>query len=553
MDSFKRFRYARFVLAFSVLVMGACGIIYEYVLASLGNNLMGSSYEQIFVIIGLMMFAMGLGATIQKGISKNLIDVFLTVELLLGLIGGLSSIVVYMAFVFTASYQIVLYLFAFSVGILIGLEIPILIRVNSKYSESLSVNLSDILCMDYVGSLAGALVFTYVLLTRLSLGRIGAVLGCVNIALAVGALLYFRSLVRWPKLLTIMSLVSLTLLVFAFINADRWMAGFEQRCFEDPIIHSQTSKYQHLVITQRGERTRLYINGHLQFNSLDEAIYHEMLVHVPMSLAARKNNILILGGGDGLALRDVLKYGDVDKVTLVDIDPAIIKLASENPAMIELNQAAFHDSRVFSHTAAGTSGAESISVFRQSRLADNYIGSAEYKLADIVVYTIDADLFVRRIEQDYDVIIIDFPDPRSHELCKLYSVDFYINLKGILSPDGIISVQSTSPVKAKKIFMCIGKTLESAGFKVLPYHENVPSFGEWGWHLAWLNKEPTDQVRQRISDIGEFRVDTSYITANIMDASFEFGKGWLDCKEAIKANTKFNPVILKYHKDSFKY
>ncbi len=308
---------------------------------ALGNNLMGSSHEQIFVVIGLMMFAMGLGATLQKNISGDLVDKFLLVEILLGLTGGVSALLIYLAYVYSSSYMILLWGFSLGIGVLIGLEIPLLIRINREYSSSLKTNLSEILSMDYVGSLVGALLFTFVLFANLSINQIAVALGCANLLLALLGIAYFRPLLRHFKKLLVLSCACAALLVCLLSLSEDWRVSLEQRTYSDPIIYSQTSKHQHIVMTRKHDRLSLFINGHLQFNSRDEHIYHEMLVHVPFSVASSPGRILILGGGDGLALREVLKYDRVQRVDLVDIDPAMTHLGrhssgsgSAQPAII---------------------------------------------------------------------------------------------------------------------------------------------------------------------------------------------------------------------------
>ena len=542
-----RFRFARTVLALSMLVMGACGIIYEYAMGVLGNNLIGSSHEQIFVIIGIMMFAMGLGAIIQRHISRDLVDRFLLIELLLGFLGGVSTMAIYATFVYSTSYTVVMYAFAVVVGVLIGLEIPLLIRINAEYAESLRTNLSDILCMDYVGALVGALVFTYILLTRLSVGRIALVLGCVNTLLALGGLLYFWPLVRRPRRLALGCATSLIVLLFCLVNIDAWTAKLEQRAFEDPIVHSQTTKYQHLVLTKRGSRLRMYINGHQQFCSDDEVVYHEIMVHVPMAVAPSRKNVLILGGGDGLALREVLRFGDVRKITLVDIDPAVVRLASEHPDLIRINRSAFHDARVHTRTAQGISPGQIIKVTAPTKLASELLDQTEYHLADVHVMTVDADLFVRDLGESYNVVIVDFPDPKTVELAKLYSVDFYHALAQRLAPHAVVSIQSTSPYRAKEVFLCIGKTLRAAGFRVLPYQDHLPSFGDWGWHLAWRASITEPEMRLRLSHLDRIPVQTRYVTPETIGAAFVFGKGRLNGDEDLLPNTKLRPVIMHYY------
>ena len=550
--SLKRFRFVRLVLAVSMFIMGGCGIIYEYTLGVLGNYLIGSSHEQIFVVIGIMMFAMGLGAAVQSRIVGQLLDKFLLIELALGFVGGISAVTIYAVFGWTTSYNVVLYTFALGIGVFIGLEIPILIRINTEYSKNLRVNLSVILCMDYVGALVGALLFTYVLLTHLSVGRISIILGLVNTLLALGGLIYFWPLIQRRIMLALLCLLSLSVLSLSFIRADEWMVQAEQRCYVDPIIHRETSRYQHLVLTRRDDIVRLYINGHLQFCSTDEAIYHDMLVHVPMTLAPRRDSVLILGGGDGFALREVLHYPDVRRVTLVDIDPAMVRLASTHPDMVRMNEAAFHDARVRVLQPDGLVAGDSVTITAKTKLAAELIDNREYPIAEVSVFQLDADLFVQRAEQVFDVAILDFPDPGVVELAKLYSTEFYRTLAKRLASDAVISVQSTSPYHTKRAFLCIGRTLEMAGFRVLPYRQNVPSFGEWGWYMAWRGEHEASDVRSAVRGVEHLRVQTLYMTPEIMHAAFVFGKGWLESGQAVEPNTKLHPVLLQYYQRDWK-
>ena len=546
-----RFRHARKMLAASMFVMGACGIAYEYTLGALGNNLMGSSHEQIFVVIGLMMFAMGLGATLQKNISDNLVDKFLLVEILLGLTGGISALAIYLAYVYSTSYMLLLWGFSLGIGILIGLEIPLLIRINREYSTSLKTNLSEILSMDYVGSLAGALLFTFVLFANLSINQIAVTLGCVNLLLALLGLAYFRPLLHHFKKLLLLACVGSIILGYLLILSENWWTSLEQRTYSDPIIYRHTSKYQHIVMTRRNNRLSLFINGHLQFNSQDERIYHEMLVHVPFSVASSSAKVLILGGGDGLALREVLKYDAVRRVDLVDIDPSMTDLASTHPDLVRLNRGALLDDRVTLSPPLGISDGEAWTITRASKLNSSLLSETLYPQARVQVFNLDADLFVQSLRGPYDLVIIDFPDPRSVGTAKLYSLDFFRRLAGQLGPAALVAVQSTSPYHSRKMFLCIGKTLRAAGYRALPYRQNVPSFGEWGWHLAWLHKTTKSAIKEKLKGLTSIGVPTGYLTPALMSNATAFGKHWLDDTH-IEINTKFRPTILQYNRQSWK-
>ncbi|MHC4943103.1 MAG: spermine/spermidine synthase domain-containing protein, partial [Planctomycetota bacterium] len=296
-------RRMRFLLILSTLVLGACGLAYEYTLSVLGNHLLGSSYEEIFIVIGLMMFAMGLGAGFQRYVRTDLFEKFILLEAVLGLVGGFSAMVIYLAFIHTESHRVILYAFALVIGLLIGLEIPLIIRINQAYNLKLRNNLSEILSMDYVGALLGALAFTYVLLTRFTLNRISFLLGLINVGVALAGLVLFHKLVPRRAWVGGLCMAGAAGLVLGFLRAEDWARHTEQQYYRDPIVASLTTPYQHIVLTQRKNRLQMYINGHLQFSSRDEHIYHEMLVHPAMLMSRRQKRVLILGGGDGLAVR----------------------------------------------------------------------------------------------------------------------------------------------------------------------------------------------------------------------------------------------------------
>ncbi|MEM7550193.1 MAG: polyamine aminopropyltransferase [Bacteroidota bacterium] len=549
----RRYASARLVLAGSMLVMGVAGMIYEYALSALGNNLIGSSHEQIFVIIGLMMFAMGVGAAVQPRIRPPLLDKFLWIEILLGVIGGLSGLIVYTAYGYMASYEVVLYAVALVIGLLVGFEVPLLIRINESYAGELRSNLGQILSMDYIGSLGGALLFAYVLLSRVPLAQISLAVGLVSVAVAGAGLWYFWSIVRRPRLILVGVACAAGVLAAAWWYAGAWTAAVEQRTYEDPIVFRDTSVYQHAVLTERGDHTRLYINGHLQFSSRDEAIYHELLVHPAMLAHGGAERVLILGGGDGLALREVLKHGSVREVVLVDIDPMITRLGAEHPRLIEMNRGSMLDARVSVLTAAGITPGESITPERPSTLRQSFLSEDRYAVADVRAVHVDAEVFLRGLpsgERGFDVAICDFPDPRSVGLAKLYSVGFYTRLRDVLSPDGLVAVQSTSPYHAAEVFVCIGKTLREAGLAATPYRQNVPSFGEWGWHIAAADGRRVSGATFR--GLETMPVAVSYLTPGVLRGAFEFGRGWFDGAGSVRANTQMRPVILDYDRRSWR-
>ena len=545
---------SRFILILSMLVMGACGLIYEYVLSVLGNNIMGTSHEQIFIIIGLMLFAMGVGALVQRNISSNLMDAFLWLELILGALGGFSALAIYAAFSYWESFEIILYGFAFLIGTCIGMEIPILIRINNEYSASLRTNLSEILSVDYIGSLLGAFLFTYVLLTRVSLARIGFLLGITNLCIALVGFLYFRHLLKFRRAIIGGMLLLFPALVLGLIFANDWTRYLEQRYYRDPIIFRQTTKYQHVVLTNRGPRLNMYLNGNLQFSSLDEHIYHDFLVHVPMSLASRRKRVLVLGGGDGLAVREVLKYPEVREVVLVDIDPAVTRIAATHPAMTRLNRGSLRDARVALVPAGGLKPGRLVPLLQKSARRTHNIGEPRRgHVADVYLFHVDADGFVRNVQGTFDVVIMDFPDPGRLELAKLYSLDFFRALNKRMKSDTLLALQATSPFFAREAFLCIGKTLKAAGLDAVPYHASVPTFsGDWGWYIARRSSRSAGtgafRPRRRFGEMRNLPVKTDYVSPDLLQASFVFGRNQLKPRYPIRVNTKMIPVLVDYYR-----
>ncbi|HUC21016.1 MAG TPA: hypothetical protein VMR98_06025, partial [Candidatus Polarisedimenticolaceae bacterium] len=389
---------------------------------------------------------------------------------------------------------------------------------------------------------------------------IGFVAAAVNAGIGAFLLMYFWKQIRGLKwLLVLMLVVSAGGLWYGHIQGDTWSKSLTQGLYDDPIVMSEQTRYQNLVLTRSADSQnpdmRLYINGNLQFSSLDEKIYHENLVHPAMTLAPHRNRVLILGGGDGLAVREVVKYRDVKSITLVDLDPDMIRIASTNKELVRLNGGAFKDARVTSSLtdASLRSGVRDSGHTRPVILTDDSISEAggavkpqRHHAGDVHVYNVDAFKFVNTPQKPYDVVIVDLPDPNGVELAKLYSREFYAHIRRLMSPQGIMVVQSSSPYHSREAYVCIMKTIRDAGFPVIPYHENVPSFGDWGWTLAW-NGTPSQEMQKRINGLDKFPVKTRYlIDASTWKRTLTFGKGWLD-EKGIEVSTLLNPSVMRYY------
>lgn len=545
-SSDKRARAAVYLMTF---IMGGCGIAYEYTFSKLSSDLMGNSVHQWAITIGLMMFFMGIGSDLQKHIEdKGIFDKFIIFEIMLAVIGAFGPVLLLYVFgVSREHYVLVQYGSIVSVGFLIGLEIPILSRINEEFAPELKVNLGGILRMDYVGAFAGALAWVFILPRFFSLTQMSFVLGIFNLICAMLALIYFSRLAERRNLLASITLICLAALSYGLYKAPAWTSHAEQRLFQDPVIFSSTTRYQHIVLTQSSKgHLYCYINGNTQFSSFDEHIYHEMLVIPAMEIASSHDKVLILGGGDGLALREVLKYPDVKEVTLVDLDPKMTELARDNEAMAKLNNYSLRDAKVNiveNGALKEIEGTQTITVPDRT----NWFAKGESPVAEISLVNLDASLFIDQITGSYDVIIIDFPDPNNLELSKLYSRGFYQRVRQKLDRDGIIVQQSTSPVYSREAFLCIGRTIEAAGFHTLPFHENVPTFGEWGFWVGVRNDHPRgNYMKASLEGVQEIAVSTRYTTPDIIRSSLVFGKGSLETKET-EINTIVRNVIFRYY------
>lgn len=509
-----------------MFLLGGCGLAYEYTLSKIASDLLGNSVQQWATMIATMLFAMGLGAEIQKKIGeKELADMLLRSQLWLAVLGGCGPLLLIVTFAeLPAQYIFVQYLLALIVGTLIGFEIPLIMRLNESEKPDMRTNLAQVLKMDYIGALLGALAWTFLMVRFLGIERISFVLGAITLVAAGISGFIFRHRLAKKRLITIEFIVAILLVGGGLVFGKSLAVKAEQRLYRDPIVLSRTTPYQHIILTRDHRDTlRCYINGHLQFDSSDEFIYHENLVHPIMGLSSEKSSILVLGGGDGLAVRELLKYPQVETITLVDIDPAMTELAASDEGFVTLNEGSLTDARVRLRTSEGISGGE---IFTLGEPDQRRITRTKLEpVADLEVLNIDAASFVRSANGAYDVIILDFPDPSSPDLAKLYGRPFYESLKNHLKPGGMMVQQSGSPVHAKEAFLCVGRTLSASGFHVLPYHDNVPSFGEWGWWLAWKDTGPdAHKVAARLRAIDKIEAPTRYLTPGLIRASLEFGK-----------------------------
>lgn len=529
-----------------MFLLGGCGLAYEYTLSKIASDLLGNSVQQWATMIATMLFAMGLGADVQKHTPANVLaDRLITTQVMLAVLGGFGPLIMIHGFALLPQLYIVIqYSLAFGVGMLIGYEIPLMMRINEEDTPDMRINLAQVLKMDYIGALVGALLWTFLLVRYLSIDRISFVVGLATMASAILCWFLYRMRLARPRARLLEILGGMVLVTVGLVIGRSLTMKAEQFLYRDPIITSITSPFQHIILTKnRSGNVRCYINGHLQFNEADEHIYHENLVHPAMHLAERREKILILGGGDGLALREVLKYPEVRAVTLVDLDPVMTGLATTDPDLVRLNGGSMNDPRVVKKAAAGVTAGEAYQNAQPSQYEK--FAPTLHETTTLHVINLDAAEFVKSVNDRYDVVIMDFPDPNSPDLAKLYGRPFYDHLENVLAPGAVIVQQSGSCFQAREAYLCIGRTLKAAGFDVVPYHENVPSFGEWGWWIAKAGQSAA-KTRESLAGLKALEVPTCYLTPELVAASLVFGKNQL-----ISSHRDFTsltePRVYHYH------
>ena len=446
-DLLPRAKPLQVTLLASVFVVAACGLVYELAAGALASYLLGDSVLQFSTVIGAYLFAMGVGSWLSRFLDRQLPAHFLRIELLVALIGGFLPALLFVAHAYApGAFRALLYGLVGVVGILVGLEIPLVMRILKR--EVVLKNLvSQVLTFDYLGALAVSVAFPIVLVPHLGLIRTGLLFGLLNAAVGVWALWVFRHELRRFGAHAAACGFTVFMLAAGFAQADAITTMAEDHFYQDRIVLAATSPYQRVVVTQGRTGAKLFLNGNLQFAERDEYRYHEALVHPAMAAFGAPRRVAVLGGGDGMAVREVLKYPSVESITLVELDPNMTRLFTQNPAMARLNGSALSSPK-------------------------------------LTIVNTDAFKWLQAGSDHFDVIIVDFPDPTNFSIGKLYTNSFYSLLANRLSASGYAAIQTTSPLVARQSYWTIATTIESVGLTATPYHANVPSFGEWGYMLA---------------------------------------------------------------------
>lgn len=495
---------AQWLLLVAVFVIATCGLIYELVAGTLASYLLGDSVTQFSTIIGVYLFSMGIGSFLSRYFTRQLLQWFIRIELLVGLIGGFSAALLFIVFPLASSFRIILYALVCLTGILVGLEIPLLMRILKDKVEFKEL-VSRVFTFDYIGALLASLLFPLLLVPHLGLIRTSLFFGMLNIAVGWYLAHYFAKDIRQAFVLKVAACVLLLAETVAFVFSESIMTYSETMTFNDNIVYATSSPYQRIVITRNKRELRLFLNGNLQFSSADEYRYHEALVHPALSSVPSPQHILVLGGGDGMAVREILKYPSVQKITLVDLDASITRLFSSQEVLKKINHHSLLDKKV-------------------------------------TVYNADAFTWLRQNKALFDVIVIDFPDPSSFSIGKLYSTLFYSLIRKALQPEGIAVIQSTSPYVAPKSFWCIDTTLQAAGLHTKAYHNYVPSFGEWGYIMAY----PQEHKQWFAS----FPASLKYLNSSTLQQMFVFPED-MKAKQPLEINKLNNQALVNYFEEEW--
>ncbi len=468
-------RSVKLLLLASVFTIATCGLIYELIAGTLASYLLGDSVMQFSTVIGVYLFAMGIGSWLSGFVRRNLLRLFIQTEFLIAFFGGCSAALLFLLFPHVSYFRVVLYGLILLIGTLVGLEIPLLLRILKDRLEFRDL-VAKVFTFDYIGALLASLLFPLVLVPYLGLVRSSFLFGIINALVGLLAVRVLASELPRAAWLRTTGLAVLAVLATGFACSESMLAWSERENYVDTVVFAESTPYQRIVITRAHDDTRLYLNGNLQFSSRDEYRYHESLVHPALARLPHARRVLVLGGGDGLAAREVLRYPQIEHVTLVDLDPAMTRLFSTQELLTPLNDSSLRSPRV-------------------------------------TVVNADAFTWLGANRETFDCIVADFPDPSNFSIGKLYTTAFFQRIRGALAAGGAFVVQCTSPYVARKSFWCIDETLRSVGFQTEPYHALVPSFGEWGFILA---------AREPLTAPPRLPAGLRFLEANNFAALFDF-------------------------------
>lgn len=487
------------LISFAVFIAGLCSIIYELLISTAATYFLGDGVKQFSIIIGIYLFSMGIGAFLSKYLKDKPLDFFVYTEYILGFIGGISVPLIYFLFVNIGptALQISCLGIIFIIGLLTGMEVPLLTFATNELD--FKKNLSNILSLDYIGGLIATLIFPFVLLPFVGLFYSSLIFGILNIALGM-----FLNITLLKKRNLWVGIIAMIILLSLVGYGGKLLKIWDEKIYKNPIVLNVQTPYQKIVMTKKQDDIRLFLNRVIQFSSADEHRYHEPLIHIPIALHQNPKDILILGGGENLASREVLKHSNIHSVDVVDIDSTMFYLAKHNTHLRTINDNAASNNRVH-----------------------------------LIVQ--DAFTYLYGTQKRYDVIISDLPDPTNEAIARLYSKQFFLLTKKALKDDGVFVTQSGEIYFSNTVFSCINNTLKNVYEHVDTYHSYIPSFGDWGFNIAFKNN-PKHGIKNIPSE-------TKFLTVDQANQAFKMPKDIIIATTEV--NTLDNPIILNYFIDDW--
>lgn len=521
-------RFKTSLLLAQIFVVSVCSLTYELLMGTVSTNITGNSILAFSLAIGLFLAGLGLGAFASKWIEDSkLIERFVFIETSLAMIGGFGTVLLYSAFVFSPYFDLVKIILTLLIGFLSGLEIPILTRTLEQFGdEKLKSILASVLSFDYLGGLAASLLFPLILLPYFGLVQLSFIVGIINSLMAFLAIYIFWEKLKNKIIYPIYSTIVMIALIVGVIYSASIYNFIESYLYRDPIVYSVQSKYQRIVLTKKDEDLRLYLNGGIQFSSTDEYRYHESLIMPAMaSLIEQTPNtglkIAVLGGGDGLAVRELLKFENfIDRIYLVDLDKQVTDLAKSTSIMRSLNNNSLNNPKVD-------------------------------------VLNLDAwDWIQQQPLQSLNLVINDFPDPDETVISKLYSQEFFKFINRTLMDKGVLVTQSTSAYATPVAFWAINKTLQSVFTTTYAYTSYIPSFGLWGYNLSVKGGELKIDKKFTNSDVVKVLKTNKYLNQDTYAKVFTLEPDVLQPLlkngnkvnlDDIKVNTLDNLILTNYY------
>jgi spermidine synthase len=506
----------------AALVLAACSLLYELLIAQTLATLAANTVVWYSVTIGVYLAAMGLGALLHdKYATDNLWARLFRVELLLSAIGALAVPILNFTHTFallldlndlTFAGNAVFFASAFIltavIGVLTGFELPLLIDLGNEASRERRVT-NRVLASDYMGSLLGGLAFPLVLMPSLGLIVIGLLTAGINLIVALIALRWLLPKSRRPALRFAASgsLASAILLglffaqpieqyfvknyYFYFDHSDdlgKLFGSLENT--EDvfrarspyqriDIVHDQSGYDTDMLIDAYSSKFIenpmqprnyvLFLNGDYQLASSYEEYYHEFFAHVPIiTNGVTPRRVLVMGAGDGLLIRELVKYPDIESIVHVDLDRKLVELAQTHPVLMAINEGALDDPRVRT-------------------------------------YFDDAYRYIRNTTESFDAIYLDFPSPKDYNLSKLYSREFFHFVRQHLAPDGFVVLDTPGLKFSANKREIYTSTIKMAGFNLVqPYISKIEAFNDEAMRILLRSGYGIAKSRRLLADHAKF-------------------------------------------------